>query len=88
MSGRAQRPVTRSGWRLLATVAVVTAGMALGSGMAAADEPVSSAAAEVGVVQVVTDQSGVTSPAPTSEDILATSPQPGFVQPDGCRIGA
>lgn len=88
MSRRAQRPVTRSGWRLLATVAVVTAGMALGSGMAAADEPVSSAAAEVGVVQVVTDQSGVTLPAPTSEDILATSPQPGLVQPDGCRIGA
>jgi hypothetical protein len=56
--------------------------------MAAADEPVSSAAAEVGVVQVVTDQSGVTLPAPTSEDILATSPQPGLVQPDGCRIGA
>lgn len=88
MGDASRRPVVRalSGWRLLATVAAMTVGMMLGSGISDADIPASSADTAPGEAEMA--QSAVTSPAPTVQDLVPIPSQPGFARPDGCRIGA
>ena len=92
MGDKSRRQVIRAvpGLRLLATVVLMTVGMMLWPGIATADMPAPSAdtaSAEADIAQGA-DLSAVTSPTPEGQDVLAIRPQPGFAQPDGCRIGA
>jgi hypothetical protein len=85
-------PVRRTipGWRLLTSVAVMTAGILLGSGISAADVP----AASPNPTPEVTDaqsaqsaQSPTTGPTLTEQDDLADPSQSHLYDTAGCRIG-
>jgi hypothetical protein len=79
MGETAERSVVRAvpGWRVLATAAVMTAALLLGSGISAADIPASApnpAPAEVDVAQ--SDQSFVTSPTLANRTTSQSHPNP------------
>ena len=82
-------PVRRTipGWRLLTSVAVMTAGILLGSGTSAADVPAASPNPTPEVTDAQSAQSSTTGPTLTEQDDLADPSQSQLYDTTGCRIG-
>ena len=82
-------PVRRTipGWRLLTSVAVMTAGILLGSGISAADVPAASPNPTPEVADAQSAQSPTTGPTLTEQDDLADPSQSQLYDTTGCRIG-
>jgi hypothetical protein len=82
-------PVRRTipGWRLLTSVAVMTAGILLGSGISAADVPAASPNPTPEVTDAQSAQSPTTGPTLTEQDDLADPSQSQLYDTTGCRIG-